>query len=70
MNNDISDGKVVYNVTITGDNQDDLKVVKNGTQYASITNADGKSIKHEEYTASVKYSYSGVEFTQNITIKF
>ena len=70
MNDDIAANKVVYNVTITGNNQADLKVEKNGTQYASITNADNKTIKHEEYTASVKYSYSGVEFTQDITIKF
>lgn len=71
MNNDIADGKVVYNVTITGNNQANLKVEKNGTQNAKIVAADGVTLAAgTEYTASVKYSYSGVEFTQDITIKF
>ena len=71
MNNDIADGKVVYNVTITGNNQANLKVEKNGTQNAKIVAADGVTLTAgTEYTASVKYSYSGVAFTQDITIKF
>ena len=71
MNDDIADGKVVYNITITGNNQADLKVVKDGTQNAQIVAADDVTLKAgTEYTASVKYSYSGVEFTQDITIKF
>lgn len=67
----VADAKVVYNVTITGNNQAKLKVEKNGTQNAKIVAADGVTLSAgDEFTASVKYAYSGVEFTQDITIKF
>lgn len=65
----VAGSDVVYNVTLTGDNQSELKVVKNGTKSVSITSADNATASGK-YTANVKFTYGGIDFTQDVTMNF
>lgn len=65
----VDDEQVVYTVTLTGNNASDLTVKKNATQKAEIVAAENHT-PSGDYTASVKYDFGGVTFTQDVTLKY
>ena len=63
--------KIVMTVTVTGANASKLSIAKNATQYVSIGKATDATITAgEKFTASVKYEFGGLTFTQDVTLQF